>query len=477
MAYEISIAGVDRTDDVINQSVVVEDIINDQVNTCSFSLINLNGTGVPATDDEVIITLPDDTILFGGYIISVMLSKREYGEVTAKITCKDYTALLDRNLVHKSYEDMTDKEIIEDIIATYCAGFGITTNNVTEGVTINQISFNYIHPSQAFRRLSDLSGRNWYIDYEKDIHYFPLATDAAPIDLDTDTRDSFQSLRIDKNASQLKNRIYVRGGTTLSDFTTYEEKGDGEKTVFVLPDKPHDITVEVNGTPQTLGIKNVDLSGFNWYVNFQEKYVEQDAGGVVLTTADTLAVTYKYDIPILVAQEDTASIAENGVYEFSIFDKTIETTTDARDRATAELTDYANDLIEGSFTTFEAGFKSGQYINIDLDDFDVDSQYVVRRVIARSFGAGNFHYEVSLASAKTMGIIRFLIELLEQNRNLIELDDNETIDELLSVSDSLLSDSLQDALTIDSAGAYFTWATASELTPLTTARWNLFQWG
>ena len=77
----------------------------------------------------------------------------------------------------------------------------------------------------------------------------------------------------------------------------------------------------------------------------------------------------------------------------------------------------------------------------------------------------------------TIGIIKFLIDLLEQQKNIVELDDNEVVDELLNVQDSLLSDSIVDSLTIDSAGPYSTWALAGETSPITVAKWDLFQWG
>jgi hypothetical protein len=480
MAYNVTIAGVDRTTDVIQASVVVEDIINDQQNTCTFSLIDLSGSGIPDTDDEVVITMESGEKLFGGYIITTQLSTKQTGSVMANISCVDYARLLDRNLTHDTFQDMTDSEIINELVTTYCPGFGITTTNVIEGVTIDQIQFNYIQISQALRRIADLTGRNWYIDYSKDIHYFPLATNAAPFNIDDSpsTYYDYESLTISKDASQLKNRVYVRGGTKLSDFTTYSEKGDGSKRKFVLPDKPHSVSVTVNGVSKTIGIKNVNTSGYDWYLNFQEKYLEQDSGGVVLASTDTIQVTYKYDIPILVAIENTASILANGVKEFAIFDKSIETTTAARDRASAELTDYANNIIEGSFTTRTDGFRSGQYININLSAYGVNDDYVVQRVTARSLGAGYFVYDVAIASAKTLGIIRFLIEMLEANKNLIELDDDEVIDELLAVQDSLLADSLVETLTIDSAGPYATWCTDSlQATPITRARWDLFQWG
>jgi hypothetical protein len=474
--YKITIDGVDRTNDIINQTPVIEDAINDQQNFLSFQLMDLNSIGIPSNDDEVIVYLDDDTKLFGGNIISIEMSKKTTGSVVATIRCVDYSRVLDSNLVHKSYEDMTDKAIIEDIVATYCAGLDITTTNVVEGVTIEQVSFNYVQPSQALRKIADLTGRNWYIDYDKDIHYFPLTTNTTPFNIDS-SNNEYYNLRVSKDASQIKNRIYVRGGTKLSDETTYSEKGDGEKRKFVLPDKPHAVTVTVNGVEKTLGIKNVNADGFEWYLNFQEKYLEQDSTETVLSTSDTLEVTYKYDIPILVALENSASIIEHGIKEFAIFDKQISTTKSARDRASAELTDYANNIIEGSFKTLTTGFTSGQYININLTEYGLNEDYIIQKVVANSIGGGVYEYTISMASAKTMGIIRFLIELLEDNRNLITLDENEVVDELFTINDSLLSDSLVDSLITDSAGPYSTWAEGEETEPNTVAKWGLFQWG
>lgn len=476
--YATTINGVNRSSDILNETIVVEDVLNDEQNTLTFSLINRSGLGIPQNDQEIIITMDGGERLFAGKITTVNInSVLETGALKVDISCVDYVRLLDSNLVNKGYTGYTDKEIIEDVISTYCPGFGITTDNVIEGVTIDQINFNYVQPSQVFRRICDLTGRNWFIDYDKDIHYFPLTTDAAPFNINSSSAQYFD-LNISKDASQIKNRVYVRGGTRLSDATTHSQKGDGVKRQFILPDKPHDVSITVNGTPKTVGIKNVNLSGFDFYVNFQEKYVEQDSGAGILGTGDTLAVNYTYDIPILVAVEDSVSIAANGQKEFAIFDKSISTQQAARDRASAELTDYASNLIEGGFKTFTHGFKSGQYLNINLSTYGVNADYIITKVVAHAFGAGNYYYEISLASAKTMGIIRFLIELLENNKNLIEVSDDEVVDNLLSVTDSLLSDSLTDNLTIDSMGAYATWCTDSlQSTPITRARWDLFQWG
>lgn len=475
--YSITINGVDRTTDILADTLIIEDVLNDQQNTCSFSLLDRNSVGVPSTDQEIIITLNDGSRLFAGKILTIKeQSVKVAGIVRFDFTCIDYVRLLDSNLVNKSYTNMTDAAIIADILTTYCSGFGITGTNVVSGVTISQITFNYLQPSQCFRKIADLTGRNWYIDYNKDVHYFPLTQTAAPFNI-TSSSNAYIDLTISKDASQLKNRVYVRGGTKLSDATTYQTKGDGVKRQFVLPDKPHSVSVAVNGVSKTLGIKNINLTGFDYYLNFEEKYLEQDSGAVILATTDTLTMNYSYDIPILVAVENTASIATNGQKEFAIFDKSITTSQAARDRASAELTDYANSIVEGTFRTFTNGFRSGQYININLSSYGVNDNYIITKVTATSFGAGNYVYDISIASAKTMGVIRFLIELLEANKNLIELSSSEVVDNLLSATDSLSTDSLTDVLTIDSAGGYSTWCPDSIVTtPTTRARWDLFQW-
>lgn len=480
--YNVEINAVDRTGDIVNGSISIDDSVNDTVNTCRLVIDDLSNSGIPENDEEIVITAMDGTIMFAGYVVNVSLSSKTSGggKVLATVNCVDYTRDLDANLVHETYENMTDKEIIEEIIETYCPGMGITTANVVSTVTVEQIAFNYLQPSECFRKLAELSGNSWYIDYEKDIHYFPLVTNVSPFNITSASAD-YSNLKISKDASQIKNRVYVRGGTKLSEYTNYYEVGDGEKVQFVLPDKPHDIIIYVDRgagyVEESCGIKNIDTSGYKWYLNYQEKYIEQDEGETVLSDTDKLKVVYKYDIPILVAVENTQSILDNGQKEYAIFDKSISTTQAARDRASAELIDYANRLISGSFDTFETGFISGQYIHINLADYDVDDDYLIQKVSAKSMGAGTYKYTVSIASAKTIGIIKFLVKLLEANKNLVELDDNEVIDELLQLTDSLLSDSLIDSLTIDSCGPYNVYQSDSApIEDTGIGRWGLSQY-
>lgn len=481
-AYKVTINGVDRTADIINQSIQIEDVINDKQTNCAFTLMDLHSLGVPQTGQEIIFTLDSGVRVFAGYIIK----RRKYSVkgtfVLYDFNCVDYTYLLDEHLVNKSYlNGQNDQAIIQDIVNSFCQGSGITYNNVQLGVAIDMIAFNYEQPSKVMRIICDLTGRNWYIDYNKDLHYFPISQNAAPFNItDSQTFASGQGywgLELTDDQSQMKNRVYVRGGTKLSDPTTATQKGDGTKKKFTLPDKPHSVTVTVNGVTKTLGIKNIDTSGFDFYLNYDEKYVEQDTGGSVLGTTDTLQVSYTYDIPILVAVDNLTSQLQYGVHEFLIVDKSITTTNAARARASAELVDYANNIVEGFFYTYTDGFRSGQYVNVNSTVLGItNTNYIVQKVVAKSLGSGKFIYQIYLASAKTLGVIRFLIELLQTNKNIAEVATNEVLDNLVTLSDSLDPNSLLDSLIIDSAGPYRTWAKDSLEVTITRARWNLFEW-
>jgi hypothetical protein len=179
--YTLTINGTDRTREIVNKRVIIEDSEGHEPSGLEFTMDNRDGGAVPEGDQEVIIT-QSGVRLFAGRILRVvphMLG--DFAEFD--VYCVDYTRDLDRNLVVEGFQDMTDKQIIEYIVDQYCGGTGITYSNVTEGVTVNQVAFNYMPPSQCFTQLAELTGRMWYIDYNKDIHYGVKDGEQAPFNI------------------------------------------------------------------------------------------------------------------------------------------------------------------------------------------------------------------------------------------------------------------------------------------------------
>src|SRR5437868_6835141 len=121
--YSVTINGVDRTTDIIAKSIVTEANLTDRQDTCHFDLVNRSGLGFPINEQEIIITLSDNTKLFGGILTKTeFLPIKQYGQAAMTINANDYVRLLDSNLVHKNYTNMTDAAIIQDILSTYCSG-------------------------------------------------------------------------------------------------------------------------------------------------------------------------------------------------------------------------------------------------------------------------------------------------------------------------------------------------------------------
>lgn len=460
---KIEIAGVDRTACLINRTITIVDEEAGSPNQLQAIFYDYDGLGAPELDEEIVIT-EGTTKLFAGKILQLSYN-RLGSETTINLVATDYTRELDRRLVVENYQNKTDAEIIQDIVARYTQGTGITATDVETGITAKNIVFNYLPPSQALKKLTDLSGKIWWLDYDKNIHYVALTTYQAPFDIDTDNAQ-YSNLQISKDNTDIRNRVYVRGGTYLSDAITISMVADGEQTIFNLPEKPHEITMEEGGVAKTIGIKNISApADFDYLLNYQEKYIEK-ANGTPPTASTVMEFTFKYNVPVLVAVEDRDSIEEIGTYEYAIFDTDLNNQDDARERAQAELTDYAKTLVDGTFETIVTGFQAGQYIHIDLPSLDIDDDYLVQKVTARSIGGGTLTYTIDIVNTKKLGIINFLIKMLEQGKNLVTTNIDETVDELYE-PDAQAIEIDENLISSDLVEPPFEWD---------TAKWNLAEW-
>ena len=83
-----------------------------------------------------------------------------------------------------------------------------------------------LKPTEVMQRLADNLGWYWYIDYERNIHFFPSTSNPAPFSL-TESSNNFDNLRIKYDSSRLLNRQVVRGGEETSE-TRYPQVVEGD---------------------------------------------------------------------------------------------------------------------------------------------------------------------------------------------------------------------------------------------------------
>lgn len=413
MNLVVTIDSTDRTNYIDWQSFVKEDILNNQVDTCSFETKKYGSkTWKPAVGDEIEIT-DGGTKIFAGVIVRVV-EVIEGKLLKYQVDCKDWTHYLDKQIVNERYEDETIEDIIDDINSNYLSGFTIA--NVACEIEVDSITFNRISVSRCLQILADLINYNWYVDYDKDIHFFAKNTEISPFDLtDTNGKYVFQSLKITDDLSQMRNKVYIRGGEIEATSTrdkTYT--GDGTNTNFEtgykFASKP---TVTVNSVAQTVGTEFLDASGYDCYWNYNEKYIRF---GTAPTNGHAIVITGTPLIPIIVEALDDASIDLYGTYEFAKTNKELKTRDEARQYAAAELEAYGAKLQEAYFETYESGLRSGQIINIQSDIRSLNEDFLIQRVTLRMRTPTEGVWSVELATMRTVGIIEILQRLLSDDK-------------------------------------------------------------
>lgn len=454
MSIVLTIGGTDRTERVESNSLRIENILTRKRDVCRFNILdNPSASFTPTVGQEVIITFDPgtgSTRVFGGVIVELEQQVTAYKLIRWKVTCEDYTRLLDRRLVSDSFSNTTVDAVIAQLATTYFPT-GFTTNNVDCPVTVATINFNYKTLVKCIEELAEKTGYDWYVDYNKDLHFFDSQTNPAPFNLsDTTGTYEYESLVIRRDNSQVRNRIVVRGGEYLGAQFTSEIEANGTDFIFPLGYRYSDFAASLTGNPLSVGIDYLDNpDSYHALYNFQEKIIRfkqadtPSAGAVML-------VSGKPYLPVIVRLSSPSSISTfsvseggGGIYEHLILDKTITSKEEARQRARAELEIYATTLAEGEFTTYSHGLRAGQKISVVSATRGINENLIINRVIFQQFGSNSFNYQVSLISTKTFDLIDLLIRFSQDKNKEVTITDNDVVEVVVDKTDAM---TIADAL-------------------------------
>lgn len=118
--------------------------------------------------------------------------------------------------------------------------------NVQSTPNFDDLRSPQLKPTALINLLSKTWEYVWFIDYEKDIHFKTQETENAPYGL-SDTSDNFTGLEIEVDASNLGNRVLVRGGekTSASRYAQVVE-GDGTLREWLMKAKFNDMEVSMD---------------------------------------------------------------------------------------------------------------------------------------------------------------------------------------------------------------------------------------
>lgn len=437
----ITIAGTDRTRLIQQESLRISRVVTNQPDTCNFQIRKFGDrTYAPTINDEVVVT-QDGTKIFAGTILDM---EEEYGklnEISYNVKCVDYRRHMNSKLVIEVYENMTITAIVADIKSKYLPS-DVTTTNVNGPTVIKYVAFNYETPTECLRQLAEISDSDWYIDYDKDIHFFPKRSVSSAFSItDQSGNYIYETLKIRKDISQLRNVIYVRGGEYLANTMTAAELGDGVKGNFYLPHKFSNVKVTVTGVEKSVGIDPIDDPGlYDCLHNYNEKVIKFRADRIPRLSGE-VRTSGQPNLPVIVKVEEPNSIQTYTAWEHVIIDKSIKSKEGARQRGLAELYSYSATVQEGEFETYIAGLVPGTTIHINSTLRGIDEDFIINRVDAQILGddAGTtkFIYSVGLMTTKTFDYIRLLQSLINKDKKEIIIDANEILDQITNAFEDM----------------------------------------
>jgi hypothetical protein len=440
----VRINHIPKRDIIKTRTVSAELIKSKQVNTFQFAINKTPNKYVPQADD-VVHFISDSKSYFGGKIIQP--GGENLGGILeeGRFTCKSHAHTLDRQLVNRTFADESLKSIIKTILNNDTDG-SFTMRKVPDATPkLKSVQFNYENPSQVFKTIHERIGWEWRVDPYKDIESFERAQGSqAAFNIDDSSGNyEWRTLNSQEKLENIKNSIIVRGGERKLDIAKADARdtfdADGTQNLFPLgyPYNFDQMTVELNGTEQSLGRDEVDDPA-----NFQVLY-NKSQDFIRFTTkpsaGDTVTVYGEAIIPILARATDDISVSRWGTFEDIIIDKTITTTEEAHDRAQEELNKYTGLKFEGQFKTKEPGLNVGDTLHLDSLKRDINVDVVINRIFVEMDTPNIPIFTVEVTETKSIEFTDIMIDLIKRDKKNIDISDEEKLQRLLTVDDEIIS--------------------------------------
>ena len=262
--------------------------------------------------------------------------------------------------------------------------------DVDVGPTFTRLIFPWITAARCLEILSELSGRNAWIDAEGGLHIRQRSAEPAPFGISSlNDIVPFLNVSVEEHRRELHNVQIIRGGHGLADERTELFVGDGQRKTFnvSLPvaEAP---TITVDGISQTVGTTGDGSGDTQWRWNGGRTEISQASSSTPLTSTQELAVTYRGTFFIAIQRGNASSIAErrsieggSGRYEFVFEDRTIESLADGQRLANARAERYGYVPIDLTAVTRRRGLDVGQLIDVDLPENGIDNdQYLIHAI-------------------------------------------------------------------------------------------------
>jgi len=484
---KLTIGGQDMTSHLFNPSFSVVNVLTRQVDSLDFLLINMSGINVVEWQEVILTDGP--TKLFGGFVIKPKRSGIVTNDRVA-VSCGDYAAYTDHIIVKVAYANKTDAYILNDLFSTYFPEINSTTF-VTAYVTHSNKQFNRKKLREIIDELASAANADWYIDYDKKLHFFQNETSQSPFSISSQpnyvTSFPCQNLEVQEDGTGIVNLVEVVGGIYLSDDQTIYLPGTGKSNRVLLPYRMRGpasgggLQVSRNDgsdaspiwTTMTVKVAYISVLGATTEVLFyyEEKVIEQQNNFPNLQSG--VRIFGRYEIPLRVRVRDDASYALYGRWFYDyINDPNLIDKQSARlvGKARLAAASIANPTI--TFKTFKSGLRAGQRLAIYDHTKNINGTYIIQKVTMNDRGGAPGQvlvgYDVE-CGVYNPDLIDTLLEISRNAKPSEPWNDNEVLDELLQWAESITL--LETPDSPRTTAPPYKWA--SDANPII---WDFFTW-
>lgn len=425
-------------------------------------LVKTDAAAVGAGVTEVQWSTESAMVLFHGTIdeIAKVWLEPDAG-LRYELECVDWNQLGDRRLIAEDYAEMLAGDIARDAVDQYLTEDGVGDLFIEDGPVITKLVSNYLSARRLLSDLAELCGFSWYIDYDKQLHFFPHIANAAPFVLNSGASGTVRSASVDVRTSrtQYRNHQYVRAGHDITDDQVEVFAGDGQRRTFTvgfpIAAAP---TVSLDGAAQTVGVRGVD-EGVQWYWQKDSGEVSQDTSEDVLTTGQVLTVTYQGLFPVIIEIRDDAKVAErqaveggSGLYQAVENHPQLDGENLAIEKTLALLRKYGRLPTMLSFETWQSGLKAGQLITVNIPELGLTGEWLLEDVSVTDLSGRRRLYRGQAVDGEHLGgWLEFFRKFAEAGQQFIARE-NENIQSVTSFADQgTIIDSLTptpDAVTV-----------------------------
>jgi hypothetical protein len=241
---------------------------------------------------------------------------------------------------------------------------------------LERITFNGVSCAEAMQTCCERSGFTWFVSEEKKLYFLERATYPAAWNIVTGAEILLNPLPVITYGNpEYRNVQYLQSSNAETSERTEPIGCDGKNQTFTvgfpIAKEP---TITLNSVAQTVGIKGVDVSGYDFYWNEGENTIFQDQAGTVPTASDDLEITYIGYYKLITKVTQSAEVTRQrlaqgfgtGKIEKSYKDISLKSQSTALEAAKAKLAHYATVGIQIEYDTMAGGLSVGTMQNVAL---------------------------------------------------------------------------------------------------------------